>query len=187
MRHTGTQAIETERLRLRRVSEADAPAMYENWAADPAVTRFLRFTPHENIGVSRALLADWNARYACDTHYLWGIERKADGVLMGTIGVSPSEHDAAVQEPGYCIGRAFWGCGYMTEALHAVVAYMFSTVGVGRLDCCHAVENLASGRVIQKNGFVFQREDVYHKFDGTPVPCRCYTITKENYERNFAG
>ena len=42
MRHAGTHDIETPRLLLRRLTPADAPAMYRNWANDPAVTRFLR-------------------------------------------------------------------------------------------------------------------------------------------------
>lgn len=40
MRHTGTPELETDRLLLRRLLPQDAPQMYENWANDPAVTRF---------------------------------------------------------------------------------------------------------------------------------------------------
>ena len=49
MRHVGTQNIETPRLLLRRLAPADAPAMYRNWACDPAVTRYLRWEPHKNV------------------------------------------------------------------------------------------------------------------------------------------
>lgn len=40
MRHTGTLELETGRLLLRRLLSQDALQMYENWANDPAVTRF---------------------------------------------------------------------------------------------------------------------------------------------------
>ena len=45
MRHAGTQEIETPRLLLRRLLPSDAPMMYSNWANDPEVTRWLRWTP----------------------------------------------------------------------------------------------------------------------------------------------
>ena len=48
MRHAGTQEIVTERLLLRRLLPQDAEMMYENWASDSQVTRFLRWEPHRN-------------------------------------------------------------------------------------------------------------------------------------------
>lgn len=47
MRHAGTQEIETERLVLRRLTPEDAEMMYQNWANDPQVTKFLRWEPHK--------------------------------------------------------------------------------------------------------------------------------------------
>mgnify|MGYP000098543389 FL=1 len=35
---------------------------------------------------------------------------------------------------------------------------------------------------MEKAGFVYHHNDVYHKFDGTPVECRCYLLTKERYD-----
>lgn len=49
MRHAGTQEIETPRLLLRRLMPSDAPMMYTNWANDPEVTRWLRWTPHKDV------------------------------------------------------------------------------------------------------------------------------------------
>ena len=49
MRHAGTQEIETPRLLLRRLMPSDAPMMYSNWANDPEVTRWLRWTPHKDV------------------------------------------------------------------------------------------------------------------------------------------
>ena len=74
------------------------------------------------------------------------------------------------------------GKGFTTEALQAVVDFWFRQVGGAFLTCCHAVQNPASGRVMEKAGFVYHHNDVYHKFDGTPVECRCYLLTKERYD-----
>ena len=54
MKHCGTQTIETKRILLRRFSEDDAEAMYQNWASDPDVTQFLTWPPHTSI-----LLFSW--------------------------------------------------------------------------------------------------------------------------------
>ena len=59
MRHTGTPELETDRLLLRRLLPQDAPQMYENWANDPAVTRFLRWEPHKSPAETRELLSAW--------------------------------------------------------------------------------------------------------------------------------
>lgn len=182
IRHCGTRELRTPRLLLRRFAEDDAQAMYENWASDPEVTRFLRFSPHESAQVSRDLIAGWVAKYSDPAHYIWAIVRLSDGVVIGSLGVSPGERDETVLEPGYALSRACWGEGYMSEALGAVVRYLFDEAGVPVLGCSHAMENPASGRVMQKNGFQYTHDDIYHKFDGTAIPCRCYTLTKEQYE-----
>ena len=194
MRHVGTQEIETPRLLLRRLVPADAPAMYRNWANDPAVTRYLRWEPHKNEDETFALLAAWAELYQNPDYYQWAMVEKATGEVFGSMSLfddALGEPGAAagwqtrgldtsqgVWEPGYCIGRAWWGKGYTTEALNAVVDYWFTRTDSTWLACCHAVENPASGRVMQKAGFVYHHDDTYHKFDGTPVPCRAYLLTR---------
>lgn len=87
-----------------------------------------------------------------------------------------------VWEPGYCIGRKWWNKGFTTEALRAVVAYWFTHTDSRWLACGHAAANPASGRVMEKAGFVYHHNTVYHKFDGTPVECRSYLLTRKAFE-----
>lgn len=187
MRHLGTEELATPRLVLRRLCEADAPAMYENWANDPEVTRYLRWPPHESAEATAVLLRQWVQEYASREYYQWGIALRQGGTLIGSISLMQSESSDAsrwqaagldfsdgIWEPGYCIGRRWWGRGYTAEALRAVCAYWFDRVGGRWLACCHAVQNPVSGRVMLKNGFVYDHDDIYHKFDGTPVPCHVY-------------
>ena len=72
--------------------------------------------------------------------------------------------------------------GCTTEALKALVEYWFKNTDSNWLACSHAVENPASGKVMMKAGFVYDHEAVYHKFDGTAIPCKCYALTREHYE-----
>ncbi|OUQ40794.1 GNAT family N-acetyltransferase [Faecalibacterium sp. An121] len=198
MRHAGTQEIETPRLLLRRIAPADAPAMYRNWASDPAVTRYTRWEPHKDETETFALLTAWDELYQNSDYYHWCLVDKATGEVFGTMSFCDDrmgEPGAAetwrslgfdtsqgVWEPGYCIGRAWWGKGYTTEALRAAVDYWFTRTDSRWLACCHAVENPASGRVMQKAGFVWHHDDTYHKFDGTPVPCHTYLLTRDAWQ-----
>lgn len=120
MRHAGTQEIETPRLLLRRLTPEDAPMMYRNWANDPDVTRFLRWTPHKNEAETRELLTAWATLYPNGDYYEWGIVEKATGEVFGSLGVFRSssaepvrdpwpgfDHSNGVWEVGYCIGKAW--------------------------------------------------------------------------------
>ena len=197
MRHAGTQELETDRLLLRRLLPQDAEMMYRNWASDPEVTRFLRWEPHRNALQTVGLLAAWATLYPNPDYYQWAIVEKATGQVFGSIGIfnaalgAPEQKAAwpeldtadGVWEVGYCIGQKWWNKGFTTEALRAVVDYWFRNTDGSWLACCHAVENPASGRVMQKAGFVYHHNGTDHKFDGTPVACRYCLLTRELYHR----
>lgn len=195
MEHLGTVPLQTDRLILRRLTFDDCQTMFDHWAGDPQVTRYLRWNAHRDWTVTAEYLYEVEKCYPEPTFYNWGICLK-DGTLIGTIGVGRAERAAAqgwqalpdsahtteIWEPGYALGQAWWGQGYATEALKAVLDFWFDRVNGPWLFICHALENPASGRVIQKAGFLYDHDAVYHKYDGTPVPCRAYYILNPNKE-----
>ena len=63
MNHKGTQVIETKRLVLRPFRISDAQKMYDNWASDPEVTKFLTWPTHASVEVAGQVLAYWCNRY----------------------------------------------------------------------------------------------------------------------------
>lgn len=190
IKHCGTQELQTGRLLLRRLSIDDCEMMYNNWACDPAVTRYLRWEPHRSWGETAELLNEWEKHYADPTYYQWGIVERHSGVLFGTISLMEAleartgwhlntERLGPPWETGYALGRKWWNRGYATEALCAVRDYWFGTAGAQWLAAGHANENVASGAVLQKAGFVYDHDAVFRKYDGTPVPCRAYRLVKE--------
>ena len=197
MRHAGTQPLETDRLLLRRLLPEDAEQMYANWASDPQVTRFLRWEPHKNALETLGLLAAWATLYPNPDYYQWAMVEKASGQVLGSISIVnslPGEPQQKAQwpgldlsdgiwEPGYCIGRSWWNKGLTTESLKAIVEYWFENTDSNWLSCCHAKANPASGRVMEKTGFMYHHDTVNHKFDGTPVECRSYLLTRERFEK----
>ena len=63
MVHKGTVRLETDRLILRRFTLDDAPAMFNNWANDPEVTKYLSWEPHADLEVTREILRTWVNSY----------------------------------------------------------------------------------------------------------------------------
>jgi len=150
--HTGTQPIETERLLLRRFTMADTEDMFREWAGDENVTRYLAFEPHKSAGETKTILAQWIVGYEELNNYQYAIEIKNSSELIGSITVRIRNEKSKTADVGYCIGVKYWNNGYTSEALQALIHYMFYDVGVNRIEAYHSVNNPASGKVMQKAG-----------------------------------
>lgn len=181
LQHHGTKRLKTQRLVLRRFRPGDAGAMFDNWASDPRVTQYLTWDPHISPDQSRAVIASWIAMYEHRDYYHWAIEYK--GQPVGSIGLVELSDKDARAVAGYCLGYDYWGKGLMTEALSAVIAYLFGEVGLNRLYAFHDVENPASGKVMMKCGM--QPEGILRehlrKKDGTFADVRVYAILSNDY------
>lgn len=152
--HKGTKELTTKRLKLRRFTVEDAQEMFNNWASDAEVTKFMSWPPHATLDVTRELLNKWVQEYEKPDYYSWAIEY--NGRLIGSIGAPSIKERDERTGIGYCIARDCWNKGITTEALEAVCNYLFDEVGFNRLEICHAVENPASGKVAQKCGFIHE-------------------------------
>lgn len=157
MKNCGTQRIETGRLILRRYVIEDADAMYKNWAFDSEVTKFLTWQPHSSVDVSRSIIEDWLKEYSDEKYYQWAIVLKDNGnEPIGDISVVHMKEDISMVHIGYCLGRAWWRRGIMSEALKAVMDFMFDTVEVNRVESRHDPMNPNSGKVMQKCGMKYE-------------------------------
>ena len=178
LNHCSSPDLYTRRLHLRRYRPEDYRAMYDNWASDPEVTRFVSWGTHASPETTRALMEMWVEGYASPTVYRWGIEK--DGELIGDISLVRWREEEESCEIGYCLCRRFWGQGLMTEALNRVIAFLFETVGFHRIMLCHDVQNPASGRVMQKCGLrpegIFRGER--KRKDGTWMDVAYYAILR---------
>lgn len=168
----GTVPLQTERLFLRRFTLADAPAIYTGWAQDTAVTRYLRWNPHQSLAETKALVKNWCCAYEEEPDfYNWAICRSEDGALLGSIGVMPCDTGLSI---GYALRQRVWGQGYATEAVRAATAHLIGFAGISALWGIYASENAASGRVLEKCGFVYNHDASYESFDHTrQFACRC--------------
>ena len=140
--------LETQRLKLRHITEDDAERIFSCWASE--VTRFVTWNAHTDICQTKDYVAYILKEYRKSDCYRWGIEIKETCELIGIIDVVGFHHGAPVI--GYCSGRAYWGKGYMSEALEAVVDELFQN-GFDTLVIEAVDDNIASNKVILKNGF----------------------------------
>ena len=187
MKQLGTKALTTKRLVLRRYTMDDVDAIYTGWANDPEVTRFLHWPTHPDVDVTRAVLQTWVERYAEEGYYNWGIV--LDGKVLGNIAVVGCNTADAWAEVGYALSRAYWGQGIMTEALERVIAFLFEEVGVHRVMLKHDVDNVGSGRVMEKNGLVKEgvlRQEHLRK-DGTRGDIAIYAILADEWRTKKDG
>lgn len=182
LRHQGTKFIETERLILRRAEASDAQYMFDNWASDPMVTRYLTWPAHSSVEISQMVIDSWITEYASDSYYHWMIVLKELGQPIGTIGMGRISEDFAKAEAGYCLGRSWWHQGIMTEALQATMDYLVDEVGFRRIEARHDARNPHSGAVMRKCGMVYEgtyREMVRNDKDLCDVCHYAMTLANE--------
>ncbi|MGN0374814.1 MAG: GNAT family N-acetyltransferase [Butyrivibrio sp.] len=156
MNHKGTIKIETERLVLRRFVIEDAKSMYENWASEDEVTKFLTWPTHSSVEDTKFVLNSWIKDYEKPDFYNWAIEIKESKEVIGNISVVQIKENIEEAVIGYCMGTKWWGQGIMPEAGRAVIKYLFEEVGFHRIAADHAQKNTKSGRVMQKIGMTYE-------------------------------
>ncbi|HWV94451.1 MAG TPA: GNAT family N-acetyltransferase, partial [Vicinamibacterales bacterium] len=112
--------IETERLLLKPPTREDTQAIFERYASDSEVTRYLGWPTHTSVQDTEAFvgfsLSEW-ARWGVGP--LLAFDRES-GTLLGGSGLVMETADRAAT--GYVFARDAWGKGYATESLRAMVA-----------------------------------------------------------------
>ena len=153
MEHKGTVRIETDRLVLRRFTPDDAEAIFNNWASDDEVTKFLTWPTHSNIDVTKYVLNLWVTDYTKEDNYQWGITLKENGdEVIGSIAAVDVNDSTGKIHIGYCISRKWWHQGITSEALNTIIRFFFNEVGMERIEAIHDTRNPNSGGVMKKCG-----------------------------------
>lgn len=156
MNHKGTVTLETERIILRRFEQTDAEGMFRNWASDPEVFRHMTFPHSKTLEEVQKSLEGIGLRYDKLTMYYWAIVPKTLNEPIGFMMVVDINESVKSVEVGYIIGKDFWNKGYMTEALSAVIKFLFEDVRVNRIAAIHDHRNPASGIVMRKCGMTYE-------------------------------
>ena len=154
MKNLGTKTLHTKRLTLRAFHESDAEEMFKNWANDPEVTKYMTWTPHGDVSVTRQLLALWEEEAKKPDTYNWAMVY--EGELIGNVTVIFHGEFQEKGTLGYCMAKKWWGKGLMTEAVKEILRYCFEEVGLAYVGGEHAAPNIGSGRVQEKCGLLYE-------------------------------
>ena len=167
--------ISTARLSLTRPPDHDAAEVFERYAGDPDVTKYLGApSAVEDTEVFLAFRRRMGT-LACRAVL---IRRRTDNRLLGGTGLG--FESAAEAMTGYVLARDAWGQGYATEALTAMVE-LARAIPVARLSAlCHP-EHRASWRVLEKCGFARRADwsqlvELPNLEPGRPQPVLRYEI-----------
>lgn len=153
--------IETARLRLRPVTPGDAGEL-ERMNSTFEVAKQTTSIPHPYPpGEGEAVVRRWVTMHLAGEAVGWIITRREDGRVMGAIGLR-REKKVNNAEIGYTIDPGCWGQGYATEAARAVTDHAFAGLGVVKVFAGWYADNPASGRVLEKAGFVREGYRVAH-------------------------
>ena len=150
----GVVLLETERLRLRRLTVGDVAHLVD-LDSDPEVMRFLtggRPTPPAVIRdeLLPRLLAEYD-RYPGLGR--WAALDRGTGDFLGWFALRPpGDGDGTQAELGYRLRRSAWGRGLATEGSVALIRYAFAVLGVSRIWAETMAVNVASRRVMEKAG-----------------------------------
>ena len=169
-----TNAIETERLILRPLNLTDAETAYHGWTGDPEVAKYVSWLPHHSIDDTIQWLKeiewkqDEDGNIIPNDNYIWGFVLRETGELFGSGGLI-WEADWQLFQVGYNIMKTHWSRGYTTEAMRAILKFAASNLGIKKVAGGHAKENLASARVLEKLGFIYDHDSLTPHVDGTKV------------------
>ncbi len=186
MKENNTITLETDRLILRKFKTSDYSDMYNNWANDINVAIPSGFPLHKDIDTTKKVINYWINEYNNINVFNWIIIEKESSVGIGSITVVNKDIINKTCEIGYNIGKKWWNCGYATEAIKKVICYLFTTNLFNLITAkCHYY-NIASRKVLEKNGF---KQDAILRYriiiNKKPISLIEYSITKKEYLKHI--
>jgi ribosomal-protein-alanine N-acetyltransferase len=178
----GTQRIETDRLILRKFESIDAEDMIKNWISHPVVQNNYGEPIYTTTEEVSKVLENWISAYSNLEFYRWAIILKETNINIGQVAFYKVDSNNQNLDVEYCIGESYWGKGYATEALKAIMKYGFEKMHYNRIQAFHRRQNPSSGQVLIKSGMQYEgtlRQYLLHNdsFDD----CIMYAALKEEY------
>ncbi|MBE0594771.1 MAG: GNAT family N-acetyltransferase [Gemmatimonadales bacterium] len=180
--------LTSERLVLRPPRLEDAAAIYEGYACDPEVARFVIWTPHRSIRETQEFLTQFVALADGDPSFPWVMTLAADGAVIGAMHLRVHPPWA---EFGFNIARPHWNRGFGTEAVRAVIGFGVGLPGIERIQAICHVDNCGSARVMEKAGMrregVLRRYLVFPNLGERAQDVFMYSVTGDDLSATSAG
>ena len=177
------QNLETERLLLRRLVDTDVEeifALRSNAETMQYIPRPLAKSKEEAL----AHIVMIESKIVDNTGINWAITVKGNPKAIGIIGIYkifPENHRAEI---GYMISPETYGKGYTTEAIKVVLDYGFEQLDLHSMEAIIDPDNIASERVLQKNGFVKEAHILENGlWEGKYIDTVIYSLLRRNFKK----
>lgn len=172
---SGREVLTTERLKLRRLTQEDLPALKAILQDEITMKAYEHAFSDEEVD---QWLARQQSRYAQYGFGLWAVELKTTGEMIGQCGLTMQPTDRGeVLEIGYLFRRDCWHHGYATEAAQACKAYAFDVLGAQEVYSIIRDTNLASQAVARRNGME-ARGTFVKRYYGIDMPHLMFSVRK---------
>ncbi len=169
----------TSRLLLRAPLPADAVAIFQAYAQDPEVTRYLVWRPHRDLSETQAFIERCLLSWQQHTEFAYVITDQQTTQLLGMLSLRISGFAASL---GYGLRRAAWGQGIMPEAAGVVTDWALAQPSIYRVWAICDYENRASARVLEKIGMqcegLMRRGVLHPNLSDEPRDCWLYARVK---------
>ena len=157
----GLPTLEGRRIRLRQIGPDDLSALHAVFS-DARVMRYWSHAPLHSREDIAWYLRDIDAGRRLGTHYQWGIERRSDVGIIGTLTLFGFDRGRTRAEVGYALAHAHWGAGHARDALRLALDFAFGTLLLTDVDARVDPDNAASLRLLIAMGFA--------QYSETPSP-----------------
>ena len=179
--------INTSRLSLRWIRAEDVDDFYAVYS-NPEVMRYWSTLPLPDKDAASKLINEIHEGIKRDEMMKWGIALRSSDKLIGSVTLFHIDFTHRRAEIGYAQGRAYWGQGYMQEALKAVLNHAFEILNLHRIEADVDPRNAASVRTLERLGF--QREGYLRErwqVNGEIQDAFYYGLLRPDWERNISN
>lgn len=154
---------------------------FYHYITHPQVAKYLSFDDiPSNIESARNELGYWERMYNRRASIYWAIAFEKGNKIIGTAGFNFWNQEQRRAEISYDLDHQFWGKGIMTDSIGAITNFGLEEMKVQRIQATVAIDNFASIKVLEKNGY--QREGILKKYgflQGESVDFFMYARTQE--------
>ncbi|PZO95724.1 MAG: GNAT family N-acetyltransferase [Haemophilus parainfluenzae] len=176
-------SLKTSRLFLRRLTYADAEALF-SYFSEPSVTEYYDVDTLIRVEQAEELIRLWNVAYSMKKAMRWALVLKESNEVIGTCGFHNFHEEHARAEIGYDLKPAFWHQGYMREAVSSMIRYGFRRLNLHRIEAFIFPQNIASRKLLEAVGLQFEgRLQEYFWHRGEFVDSEIYAITYSRWKK----
>lgn len=173
--------LETHRLILRKFKLTDVDDLFE-YASNKNIDKYVPWYAYTDKKEAIEFINCKIKLYNEGKLSSWAIELKEKHKVIGSIDFGKWDTKSNCASIGYALSCDYWNKGYATEALKEIIRFGFETMKLHRIQMEHVKENIASGKVMTKNGLKYEgllRDAAYYK--GIYYDKKIYSILEKEY------